>query len=83
MRRHAHFLCCLAVLVILPVSPAWGWGCMGHQVVAMFAYAQINQNALHQANIILADLSAYSGLEHFCREVGATVFRQTMTGIPF
>jgi hypothetical protein len=57
----------VTVLLFMPAS-AFGWGCMGHQVIAMLAYQELNPKAKSMADSLLADLSAYSGLHHFCSQ---------------
>lgn len=67
------------VLLSLPLSSAWGWGCLGHQAVAMLAYGQLHPNALRQVKAALADLSAYSDLHHYCNDSGLPPFGAVAT----
>lgn len=78
VKRFVNCLIVLAALAFVPAS-ARAWGCMGHQVVAMLAYDQLNPDAMQQAKSLLADLSAYSKLHHFCSQPSLPAFGAVST----
>src|SRR5450432_4238890 len=61
-----------ASLLVLPAilissAPAFGWGCEGHQIVALIARAHLTPGAAAAVDRMLAEFPADAALSHFCK----------------
>jgi hypothetical protein len=65
----ALFLTSLALLI--PASPAFGWGCEGHQIVALIARAHLTPAAAAAVDRLLAENPADPALNHYCKSADA------------
>jgi hypothetical protein len=52
------FLLAVVSLVLAATPQAWGWGCEGHETIALIAKAHLTANALSNVNQILHDYPA-------------------------
>ncbi len=69
----------LAVAVLASVPSAWGWGCKGHEIVALIAEAHLNPRARALALRILADGPISATLSRYCKEPGLDAFVDSST----
>jgi hypothetical protein len=69
----------ILLLSVLVAPTAWGWGCTGHQVVAMLAYSELTPRARFEADQRLADLSQYASLSHYCPQLALSKFAVVST----
>jgi hypothetical protein len=78
--RHALILLCAAILFVLSLpSPARGWGCKGHQIVALLAEKHLTPHALAMVNEILRASPIDPSLSRFCKEVGTDAMADAST----
>lgn len=56
---------CLVALI--PAVPAFGWGCEGHQIVALIARAHLTSAASAAVDKLLAEYPADPALNHYCK----------------
>jgi nuclease S1 len=63
MLRRMHLLL-LCVAILIP-STSWGWGCVGHQVVAYIASQNLNAAAAAKVADLLSD-AEYGDFQRFC-----------------
>lgn len=70
-------LCALCVLAAVP--SAWGWGCKGHEIVALIAEAHLNPHARAMVFRILADGPISATLSRYCKEPGLDAFVDSST----
>lgn len=65
-------LCCSLALLLFATSsrPAHGWGCEGHQIVALIAMRHLQPQVATQLNAILAASPVDAALYRYCRNVG-------------
>jgi hypothetical protein len=61
------------------VPSAWGWGCTGHQVVALIAETNLNPHARAMVAQILAAGSIDPSLRRFCGASGLDAFGDSST----
>jgi hypothetical protein len=62
----------IALILFLPMLAApkcWGWGCVGHQVVAYIAAANLNTAAAAKVTDLLSD-AEYGNFKRFCSPTG-------------
>jgi hypothetical protein len=57
----------LAVLVLCCQSLSFGWGCSGHQIVALIAERQLTPAAASAVQALLKDADLYNGLRRYCQ----------------
>jgi hypothetical protein len=69
----------LAVAVLAGVPSAWGWGCKGHEIVALIAEAHLTPHARALALKILADGPISATLSRYCNEPGLDAFVDSST----
>lgn len=75
--RLAPLLLCLSV--IGPAPAARGWGCEGHQIIALIAEAHMNPHARAMAFRILAAAPIDASLPRFCPAEGLDAFADSST----
>ncbi len=64
----------IAFASLAAVPSTWGWGCKGHEIVALIAEAHLNSHARAIALKILADGPISSSLSRYCKEPGLDSF---------
>jgi nuclease S1 len=70
----------LIALSALAATPcAFGWGCKGHEIVALIAEAHLNSRARAMALKILADGPISPALSRYCKEPGLDPFVDSST----
>jgi hypothetical protein len=70
----------LLLLVVLGLAPsAWGWGCKGHQVVALVAEKQLSAHARAMVAAILEAGPINPWLRRFCSNSGLDAFADSST----
>jgi hypothetical protein len=69
----------IAFSVLAAVPPAWGWGCKGHEIVALVAEAHLNLRARAMAFKILADGPVSATLSRYCKEPDLDPFVDSST----
>jgi hypothetical protein len=62
----AFFFTTIAMLI--PAAPAFGWGCEGHQIVALIARAHLTPAASAAVNQLLAANPMDPALNRFCKD---------------
>lgn len=74
-------LCVLATALGLLWSstPAWSWGCEGHETVAYVARAQLSSDARKQADSLLRNNPIDPKLKRLCTSAGLTRFADAST----
>jgi len=75
-------LICSVLVLFAAVSltpPSWGWGCKGHQVVALIAERHLNPHARMMVAEILDASPITSDLHRFCGESGLDAFADSST----
>jgi nuclease S1 len=60
-------------------SSAWGWGCTGHQIIALVAEANLNSHARAMVMQILATSPISPDLRRYCGETGLDAFADSST----
>ena len=80
MNRSRRICSTLFLFAIGGLAPsAWGWGCTGHQVVAMIAERNLNPHARAMVTQILAASPISPDLRRFCGESGLDAFVDSST----
>ena len=70
----------IALAVLAAVPSAWGWGCKGHEIVALIAEAHLNSLARRPCVLkILADGPISPTLSRYCKEPGLDSFVDSST----
>jgi hypothetical protein len=70
----------LIAISALGATPcAWGWGCKGHEIVALVAEAHLTPRARAMAFKILADSPISPTLARYCKEQGLDPFVDSST----
>jgi hypothetical protein len=69
----------LAFSVLTAVPSAWGWGCKGHEIVALIAESHLNTRARAMAFKILADGPISATLSRYCKEPDLDAFVDSST----
>lgn len=69
----------IAFTVLVAVPSAWGWGCKGHEIVALIAEAHLNPRARAMALKILAEGPISPTLSRYCKEPGLDPFVDAST----
>ena len=69
----------IVVAALAAVPSSWGWGCKGHEIVALVAEAHLNSHARAIAFKILADGPISSSLSRYCKEPGLDPFVDSST----
>jgi S1/P1 Nuclease len=70
----------LFTLVVLATVPTvWGWGCKGHEIVALIAEAHLTPRARAMAFKILAGSPISATLSRYCKEPGLDAFVDSST----
>lgn len=75
-------LACAALILLTALSfasPAWAWGCEGHQVIALIAEKNLTPHARAMAMKILANGPISPDLRRYCRETGFDAFANSST----
>ncbi len=57
--------------LIVPAAPAFGWGCEGHQIVALIARAHLTPAASAAVDRLLSENPPDAGLDHYCKSADA------------
>jgi hypothetical protein len=60
-----------SLVLILPAAPAFGWGCEGHQIVALIARAHLTPAAAAAVDRMLAENPPDAALNNFCKSPDA------------
>jgi len=68
-----------ASIILAAVPSAWGWGCKGHEIVALVAEAHLNPRARAMAFKILADGPISPALSRYCKEPSLDPFVDSST----
>lgn len=75
--------CCTLLLILclaLVISPmARGWGCAGHQIIALIAESQLNTHARAMVKQILAASPISPDLRRYCDSIGLDAFVDSST----
>jgi hypothetical protein len=81
MKRTPHLTRTLLITftAFAAVPSAWGWGCKGHEIVALVAEAHLNSHARAIALKILADGPISSSLSRYCKDPGLDPFVDSST----
>ncbi len=69
----------IAFAALAAVPSAWGWGCKGHEIVALIAEAHLNSHARAIAFKILGDGPISSLLSRYCKDPGLDAFVDSST----
>ena len=70
----------LLLLAIVALAPsAWGWGCKGHQVIALIAEKNLDAHARSMAMKILAASPISPNLRRYCGNSGLDPFADSST----
>jgi S1/P1 Nuclease len=81
VRNPRPLVCAVPLLVaafgLLP--SAWGWGCKGHQAVALIAEKYLNPHARAMVTRILESSPISPDLQRFCGESGLDAFADSST----
>ena len=56
-------------LSLMLASPAWGWWCEGHEMVALIAERHLNPNALAAVTALLKSQPVDPSLQRFCKDI--------------
>lgn len=80
-RPHLGFHCSMLVLLasFATAPSAWGWGCKGHQVVALVAEKNLNPHAHAMAMQILAASPISADLRRYCGDSVLDPFADSST----
>ena len=80
MKFIRFFSLILLLLAVVALAPsAWGWGCKGHQVVALVAEKNLNPHARAMAMQILAASPISPDLRRYCGDSGLDPFADSST----
>lgn len=72
--------CIVALLAFLVATPcAWGWGCEGHQIVALIAEKHLNPQAAKMSRQILDESPIDAALARYCKQTGLDAFVDSST----
>jgi hypothetical protein len=66
-------------IALVAVPSAWGWGCKGHEIVALIAESHLNPHARAIVLKILADGPISPTLSRYCKEPGLDPFVDSST----
>jgi hypothetical protein len=69
----------IAFSVLAAVPSAWGWGCKGHEIVALIAESHLNPRARAMALQILAAGPVSPSLSRYCKDPGLDPFVDSST----
>ncbi|HEY4708826.1 MAG TPA: S1/P1 nuclease [Candidatus Acidoferrales bacterium] len=69
----------IAISAMGATPTAWGWGCKGHEIVALVAEAHLTARARAMAFKILADGPINPALARYCKEQGLDPFVDSST----
>jgi hypothetical protein len=71
----------LSTLIALPLfaAPAFGWGCEGHQMIALIARAHLTPQASAAVDRLLTDSPMDAALKRFCRDRPADLMADSAT----
>src|ERR1700733_12827725 len=69
----------IAISAMGATPTAWGWGCKGHEIVALVAEAHLTPRARAMAFKILADSPINPALARYCKEQGLDPFVDSST----
>jgi hypothetical protein len=75
----AKVSCAGMFVVLLGCSPAFAWGCKGHQIVALIAENHLNPNTRAMVKEILDAAPIDSALKRYCGESGLDAFADSST----
>jgi nuclease S1 len=64
----------IAFVALAAVPSAWGWGCKGHEIVALIAESHLNPRAQAMVLKILANSPINPTLSRYCKEPGLDAF---------
>ena len=78
VRRSCALLLASFLTAIISLS-AWGWGCTGHQVIALIAERYLNPHARAMVMQILAASPISPDLRRYCGESGLDAFADSST----
>ncbi|MBZ5647689.1 MAG: S1/P1 nuclease [Acidobacteriia bacterium] len=67
------------MLALIAAQPAFGWGCTGHQTVALIARAQLNPQARQMVDSLLSGTPIDPGLHRFCAPTQLDVMADVAT----
>src|SRR5258708_3927352 len=69
-----------ALMIAILASPAaHGWGCQGHEAVALIAEMHMTPQALAMANKTLKDSPIDPALSRYCKETGLSPMAEAST----
>ena len=57
----------VGLLLVLVAQPAFGWGCSGHETIALIAWGQLNPHARQMVNSLLAGAPPEPAPHRFCK----------------
>jgi len=79
--KYIRFTCStLLLLAVVALAPsAWGWGCKGHQVIALIAEKNLDAHARSMAMQILAASPISPELRRYCGNSGLDPFADSST----
>jgi nuclease S1 len=60
----------VGLLLMLVARPAFGWGCSGHETVALIALGQLNPHARQMVSTLLAGAPPDPASHRFCKPTG-------------
>jgi hypothetical protein len=69
----------IAFAALAAIPSAWGWGCKGHEIVALIAESHLNPRAQAMVLKILADGPISPTLSRYCKETGLDPFVDSST----
>ncbi len=69
----------MAIAALVAVPSAWGWGCKGHEIVALIAEAHLTPRARAMAFKILAAGPVSATLSRYCKEPDLDAFVDSST----
>jgi nuclease S1 len=78
-RIRAKVSCAGMLAFLLACSPAFAWGCKGHQIVALIAENHLNPNTRAMVKEILDAAPIDSALKRYCGESGLDAFADSST----
>src|SRR5277367_3526128 len=79
--RSTGFLRSLALFAILPflTRPAYGWGCEGHQMIALIARSHLTPEASTAVDQLLRENPIDPTLNRFCKDRPADLMADSAT----
>ncbi len=69
----------VVIAALYAIPSAWGWGCKGHEIVALIAEAHLTPRARAMAFKILADGPISPTLSRYCKEPDLDAFVDSST----